>query len=264
MENTYKYKYEVHMHTAQSSACGKTPAKEYIAEFKRLGYDGIIITDHFFWGNTAIDRTLPWPEFVEQFCKGYEEAKEEGDRVGLKVFFGWEACRKPDEYLIYGLDKEWLKAHPEVRDADHAALHKIVSEAGGLMVGAHPFRERWYIDKVNLHPFQCDAWEASNFGNPPYQDVFAYEYCQKNGIIMTSGTDLHDVDNLASSCCGMLFEEPLETIADYVRVIKSGKGFMPMISDERKTRTPEMKNQVPLVLYDENNVGRRVELRDIL
>ena len=40
----YKYKYEVHMHTSQASACGRTDGKEYIAKFKSLGYDGMIIT----------------------------------------------------------------------------------------------------------------------------------------------------------------------------------------------------------------------------
>ena len=73
MESQYKYKYEVHMHTAQSSACGKTPAREYISEFKRLGYDGIIITDHFFWGNTAVDRKLPWEDFVEEYWKNLKK-----------------------------------------------------------------------------------------------------------------------------------------------------------------------------------------------
>ena len=156
----YPYKYEVHMHTAESSACGKTHAVDYIAEFKAQGYDGIIITDHFYHGNTAIDRSLPWEDFVEEFCKGYELAKAEGDKQGLKVFFGWEANRLVDEYLIYGLDKAWLKAHPEVRDCPHDELFKIVDEAGGLIVGAHPFRERQYIIKVNLHPLQCHAMEG--------------------------------------------------------------------------------------------------------
>ena len=42
----YKYKYEVHMHTLQASACGRTDGRDYIAKFKELGYDGMIITDH--------------------------------------------------------------------------------------------------------------------------------------------------------------------------------------------------------------------------
>lgn len=263
MSSEYKYKYEIHMHTKQGSKCGKTPAAEYVSVFKELGYDGIIITDHFFYGNTAVDRSLPWPDFIEEFCKGYEEAKAEGDRQGLKVFFGFEACRRPDEYLIYGVDKDWLKAHPEIRDADHIQQYKLIQEAGGCIVGAHPFRERGYIDHVRLHPYQCDAWEACNFGNPPYQDAFAYQYCADHNILMTSGSDLHDKELLSASPCGMLFEKPLESIQDFVKAIKSGTGFVPMIPEDRKHITPDMVNTLPIELYDEKNIGKYLELKDI-
>jgi len=259
----YPYKYEVHMHTAESSACGKTHAADYISAFKEQGYDGIIITDHFFNGNTAIDRSLPWEDFVEQFCKGYEIAKAEGDRQGLKVFFGWEANRHVDEYLIYGLDKAWLKAHPEVRDCPHDELFKLVDSEGGLIVGCHPFRERAYVDIVKLHPFQCHAMEGCNFGNPVYQDAFAYNFCKDRNIIMTSGTDLHDVKVLPSTPAGMCFEEPLETIHDYVERVKAGKGFKALIPEERKIITPEMENTLPIEFYDENNMGRRVTLEEL-
>ncbi|MBR4344656.1 MAG: PHP domain-containing protein [Lachnospiraceae bacterium] len=259
----YPYKYEVHMHTCESSACSRTHAADYIHTFKELGYDGMIITDHFFHGNTAVDRSLPWEDFVEEFCKGYELAKEEGDKQGVKVFFGWEANRLVDEYLIYGLDKAWLKKHPEVKDCPHDELFKIVDEAGGLVVGAHPFRERPYIQKVKLHPLQCHAMEVCNFGNPVYQDAFAYNFCKDRNITMTSGTDLHEAKNLAPSIAGMLFEEPLNDIKDYVERIKSGKGFIPLIPEERKIITPEMKNMLPMFLYDERNIGRQVELEDL-
>ena len=257
------YKYEVHMHTYEASACGRTPGAEYIAEFKRLGYDGMILTDHFFHGNTRPSRDLPWEDYIEEFCKGYEHAKEEGDRQGFKVFFGWEENHHGDEFLIYGPDKEWLKSHPEIRDADQAEYLEMIHEAGGLVVQAHPFRERGYLTHVHIHPFQCDAMEACNFGNPPYQDAFAYNFCKDRGIIMTSGTDLHDVKNLEPSCAGMVFEKPLESIWDYVAAVKSGKGFTPLIPEERKVITSEMTNTLDMILYDENNIGKNVVLEDI-
>lgn len=259
----FKYKYEVHMHTVQSSACGKTDGRDYIAKFKELGYTGMIITDHFFRGNTRPSRSLPWTEYIDEFCKGYEIAKEEGDKQGIKVLFGWEENQHGDEYLIYGPDKEWLKAHPEIKDADHVEYLKLIHEAGGLIVQAHPFRERDYLSDIYLHPFQCDAMEACNFGNPESQDILAYNFCTQRGIIMTSGTDLHDVNVLERSCCGMLFEKPLETIFDYVNAIKTGKGYMPMIPDDRKVMTKETVNNLPMTLFDENNHGRSVELKDL-
>ena len=84
-----KYLYETHMHTMEASKCSDSPAREYISRYRDFGYDGIIITDHFYHGNCAIDRSLPWPEFVRRFCLGYYHAREEGERQGFPVFFGW-------------------------------------------------------------------------------------------------------------------------------------------------------------------------------
>ena len=38
-----KYTYEVHLHTNESSLCGRTPAREYIPFYIDQGYDGIVV-----------------------------------------------------------------------------------------------------------------------------------------------------------------------------------------------------------------------------
>ncbi len=257
------YKYEVHMHTWQGSACGKTRGEDYVQAFKDAGYDGIIITDHFFRGNTRPDRKVAWEDYIDEYCKGYEAAKEAGDKIGLKVFFGWEECFGPDEGLVYGLDKAWLKAHPEMLEWDHKTYREKINEAGGAIVEAHPFRERGYINCVNLHPFQFDAWEVSNFGNQPYQDVLAYNYAKKHGITMTSGSDIHDVAVVETTPCGMVFDEPLNSSKDYADRIKSGKGFKALIPEDRQILIPEMRNTLPMRLFDENNVPKDVTFEDL-
>ena len=69
------YKYETHLHTKECSLCA-TASGAYQAEaYKDAGYTGIIITDHFFRGNTNVRRDLPWEERIDLFCKGYENAK---------------------------------------------------------------------------------------------------------------------------------------------------------------------------------------------
>ena len=108
------YRYETHLHTVESSACGATPGREYPAIFRDRGYDGIFITDHFFHGNTRPSRDLPWPDYVDAYMKGYEEAKKAGDAIGFKVFFGIEENFDGDEYLLYGVGREFLLAHPEI------------------------------------------------------------------------------------------------------------------------------------------------------
>ena len=60
----YKYKYEMHSHTNACSACAVSTAEEMIQAAKEVGFAGIVFTNHFLHGNTAIDHNLPWEEFL--------------------------------------------------------------------------------------------------------------------------------------------------------------------------------------------------------
>jgi hypothetical protein len=145
--------YETHFHTSLSSACSISRGPDYIAGYKELGFTGIIVTDHFYNGNTAIPGDLPWREWVNCFCRGYEETREAGERLGIDVFFGWEETFEGcDDYLVYGLDKSWLLEHPECRNWTRAEQYREVNAAGGCVVQAHPFRQHDYIRRVILSP----------------------------------------------------------------------------------------------------------------
>ena len=71
----YPYLYETHMHTSQSSACARSSGREMAMAAKGAGYAGIMITDHSWYGNNCIDASLPWEQWIEAFCLGYEDAK---------------------------------------------------------------------------------------------------------------------------------------------------------------------------------------------
>lgn len=173
------YRYETHLHTKEVSACARTKAVDYISFYQDRGYSGIIVTDHFFHGNCGIARDLTWKEWVEAYCRGYELAKEEGDKRGFSVFFGLEENFEGDEYLVYGLTKEWLLAHFEIMQRDRREYYQLLHEAGALVVQAHPCRERSYLSDVHLNPYFVDAAEVINMGNEPYQDGLALEYAAK-------------------------------------------------------------------------------------
>ena len=216
----YQYRYETHLHTKQASACATCLGQDYIEPYQRAGYTGIIVTDHFYHGNCCIPKNLSWKDWVDHFAKGYEDAKREGDKRGFQVFFGWEENFDGDEYLIYGLDKEWLYEHEEVKFWTHEEQFVKVHEAGGIVVHAHPFRERDYLNKINLHPGCVDAIEVANCGNLPYMDANAYDYCMEHNFIMTAGSDMHHKKDVSSHCFGMAFSKPLESIHDFVLSIK--------------------------------------------
>ncbi len=220
-----KYLYETHLHTAQSSTCAVSAGADYIRAYKEAGYTGIIVTDHFYNGNSCIFKDLPWTDWVDCFVKGYEAAKAEGDRLGLDVFFGWEETfDSGDDYLIYGLDKEWLLKHPEVRGWTHEEQYRIVSESGGCVVQAHPFRQRPYIRALYLSADVVDAVEVANGCNDPYEDMLAWRYADQQGLPITSGTDMHFANTLnPSALFGVLFDRKMESIQDYVEAVKTGR-----------------------------------------
>jgi len=219
-----EYFYETHMHTAEASACATGTAAEMVQAYARLGYSGIIVTDHFFNGNSAIPRQLPWNKRVELFCRGYENALEEGRKTGLHVFFGWEYNLGGTEFLTYGLDKEFLLEYPDMLDWPPEKYAEKVHEHGGFIVHAHPFREAFYIPEIRLFPDLVDGVEVINAShkNPEFNEK-ARKYAEKYGLLQFSGSDAHHTDRIFGG--GMAFDREINTIFDFIEAVKSRKGY---------------------------------------
>ncbi len=116
--NMTGFKYETHLHTSETSKCGDSSGAELADYYHARGYTGVFVTDHFLNGNHTVPPDLPWPQRVALFCRGYEETAQRGVRIGLEVFFAWEYSYGWAHFLTYGLDQQWLLAHPEVLDWD--------------------------------------------------------------------------------------------------------------------------------------------------
>ena len=218
------YRYETHLHTCQGSACGVSTGAEQARFYKEMGYDGIFITDHFTGGNTATPRDLPWRERIDWFCSGYEDALIEGQKIGLDVFFAWEQNYDGDEYLIYGPDKAWLLAHPDVEHWTRRRQLEEIRRAGGTVLQAHPFRRRDYIKYILLAPKYCDGIEVANACNDAFSDVYARRYAREYGLPVTAGSDIHDCSNFAPErLMGVEVDTPLVSAADYGRRVLRGQ-----------------------------------------
>lgn len=243
--NEYPYLYETHFHTNVASACAKDTPEDMIQACKEYGYTGVIVTDHNWGGNTCIDKSLPWDEFVDQYCLSYERAKAKGDEIGVDVFYGWEAGHDATEFLIYGLDKKWMKEHPEIRDANVEEQYKLVHEGGGIVIHAHPFREEFYIPEIRLFPEYVDGVEGVNathvsplsksHNNPDF-DVKAREYAKKHSFPMTAGSDVHTTLIFGG---GIRTKKKLKDIHEFTELIKSGKDYI--LWDGEKAYPPVME-----------------------
>jgi len=213
------YLYETHLHTRESSSCGVSRGREYVQRYMNLGYSGVIITDHFFNGNCRADRNLPWEKWVQEYCRGYELAREEGLRRGFDVFFGWEETLDGNDYLIYGLDKEWLLAHPEAAIWTPKEQFDEVTRYGGCVVLAHPFRFVQNMNRIS-HKGYVSAVEAANSGNSQISDALAWAYAKKLKVSATAGSDIHcTADIRPDTVFGVYLDKKMETIADYVNAV---------------------------------------------
>jgi len=227
------YRYETHLHTSEASLCGKSTGYEMARAHKAAGYDGIFVTDHFFNGNSGVPRNLSWEERVDIFCSGYEHAKEEGDKIGLDVFFGIEYGAGNAEFLVYNLDKEWLLAHPDFDKLPVREALSIMRRDGAVIIQPHPFRERDYVDHIELYPRDVDGVEVVNGAhiNDPTQDVRAMFYAEMYELPCTCGSDTHDKDKMFG--CGVETKEPIKNALDYLKFMKEGKLELisPILSD---------------------------------
>ena len=223
--------YETHMHTCQGSRCGVSRGSEHVRPYLDAGYTGIIITDHFFGGNCAVDRSLPWEQRIDLFWSGYEDALEEGLKIGLDVFFGLEQNYQGDEYLIYGLTKEYMKAHPEMGHWTRREQLETVHAVGGALIQAHPFRLRYYNDRIRLGEIFADGVEVANCGNDQPEDARAMRYAKARNLLMTAGSDNHH--SPAPELFGVRLEKKLTSIYDYVNIIRNREPIGLQVPEER-------------------------------
>ncbi len=214
------YKYETHCHTSETSRCSHISGAGLADFYKAAGYDGIIITDHFFNGNCAVPDFLGWKTKVELFCRGFEAAKKRGDEIGLDVFFGLEFTYVDGtDFLTYGIDKQWLLKN---RDCDKMRITDycdLVHKSGGFVIQAHPFREDSYIEMIRLLPRHVDAVETLNAGRKDFENKMADQYADNYCLKKFCGSDNHTGMRDRLAVLGLDFraksvDEIMKTVAD--------------------------------------------------
>ncbi|MBO4769815.1 MAG: histidinol phosphatase [Clostridia bacterium] len=229
-----EYRYETHCHTSQSSKCGSISGRDIARHYKSIGHTGIVVTDHFLNGNSAVPGYLPWNDRVHLFFAGYRDAKAEGDRIGLDVFPGWEFNCGGTEFLTYGLDESWLYDKPELESMPLDEYGELVRKDGGFTVHAHPFREAPWIRLIRLFPHSCDGAEAFNaahfqMGRTDFDERACF-YCDSYGLIRMAGSDNH---------CGRMqyytsvtLTERAGTIGDLISCVKGGEHRLLLLASD--------------------------------
>lgn len=192
--------------------------------YKNMGYSGLVISDHFFNGNSAVPDGIPWEERINLFCAGYDAAKKRGDEIGLSVFFAWECSYRGTDFLTYGLEKQWLLKHEDCHLLGAKEYIELAHGDGGYVVQAHPFREAGYIDMIRLLPRDVDAVETVNACCKDFENETADLYAERYKLIKTCGSDNHVGKRERITALELDFEA--KDLREIINAIKAGKHNM--------------------------------------
>lgn len=216
------FRYETHLHTKPVSRCARATVRESLEFYKKMGYDGVFITNHFINGNIDFNRTRPYAEAIAFYFSDYEEGLQIGKELGIKVFCGIEYSYKGTDFLIYGLDKAWFLAHPEIMELETRAALSLMAENGALVIQAHPFREASYIGHIRLFPRHIHGVEIVNACRTDFENMLAEQYADNYGLIPFAGSDNHVASHI-NKMAGVCSDEPVLDEMDFADKVKQKK-----------------------------------------
>ncbi len=180
---------DLHAHTGEISRCCRIPAAEVLKRARETGLDGIVLTNHY-QKSYAPDGN--YTAFAKRYVAAFEQAREIGEKMGLRVLFGIEVTMEECSYyhlLIYGVTPDFLLESPTLFDDTQVELFAKVHAAGGILVQAHPFRygeyllDTRYLDGVEIscHPLYKSGTQLARLA----------AIATENDLLLTCGGDYH-------------------------------------------------------------------------
>lgn len=223
------YRYETHLHTSLVSACSRFTPEEIVNKYIRLGYAGVFVTDHFLNGNTTVPAFFPYAERIKLFCEGYRAVKKAAEGRDLDVFFGFEYSYRGTDFLVYGLDEEWLVKNPVIMEMSTKEFLCFAVQAGGLVVQAHPYREADYIDHIRLFPSDVHGMEMRNPNRDARTNMLADLLAAAYSLVRFAGSDIHNAAQ--KELAGMKFRQKITSERDFAERVKRDEGEFFTLTD---------------------------------
>ncbi|MBU2552064.1 MAG: PHP domain-containing protein [Proteobacteria bacterium] len=197
---------DLHVHTHPASSCSSAPVDEVIQEARRIGLDGICLTDH----------NHVWAP---------DQAEALRQRHGFLVLRGNEITTEQGDMLVFGLEKD-IKGIILQRK-----LRQEVDAAGGCMIVAHPFRGFlvFGVGETGLTPEQAmdrpllklvDAIEIMNGKVTVQENEFAAKVAAGIHLPATGGSDAHEVVEVGKYATR--FFDTIRNEQDLIAALKSG------------------------------------------
>lgn len=212
------YKTETHLHTSPVSSCARIAAREMIRLFHQAGYTTVFVSNHLYSGFVARQgEGAPWQQVIDAYLHDYDEARDEGSKLGMHVLLACELSIGIEHFLLYGIDRDWLLASEAMMDMDPAEFYAYAKASGITVVQAHPLR-----DRVNIpYPDCCDAIEAvnTNVAHENYDDE-TIALAKRHHKPMTGGSDAHKLEDIGTTA--FLTDVPVTSAEQYISLVLSG------------------------------------------
>ena len=213
-----KYLFDTHIHTKEASSCSRVYAADIVRRYKELGYDGLIITDHFS-ASQFKHHGETYDEQVQKYLSGYRAAKEFEDE-NFHIILGMELrfLENDNDYLVYGFDEEFV-INNDLTCYNNPEEFRPVVEANNLIIyQAHPFR----IGMTVTDPELLDGVEVYNGHGDHYsRNKIANKWADLHSLRKLSGSDFHG--NLTLEPGGVYFDEYYTDSKQVANALREGK-----------------------------------------
>jgi histidinol phosphatase-like PHP family hydrolase len=214
------FKFDTHVHTKEVSKCGKVPASELAAMYREKGYSGLVITDHYYRRYFDNLGDMSWDSKIDAYLAGYKKASYYGKNIDFNVLLGLELqfTEEKNEYLIYGIDEDFLRSNKELYNMDIESFHTLVKDKDILIYHAHPYRSvlnrisSSFIDGVEVY--------NGNIKHNSHNDK-AFRFAKEHNLKMISGSDFHRTEDLGRG--GIIISENVSTVKDFINILKTDK-----------------------------------------
>ena len=202
-------------------------ADELIEEAKRIGLDGVCITDHDgFWDHREVEYLSKRHDFL--VLPGCEVTTEEG------------------HLLVYGLKKYIFGMHRASFVKDKLDVER------GAMIVAHPYRrvyrkgahtsEEAYAEMIerasrNRAFDMADGVEIINGRGLPEENAFSRDLARRFGMPGSGASDAHRLEDLGG--CATEFERRIESLDDLITEIRAGRFRAIALDEARAAAIPD-------------------------
>ena len=202
---------DLHTHTTPRSDDSFLKPDELIVHAKRIGLDAVCLTEHdWFWDD----------EEIAELCQRHD----------FLVLPGVELTTEEAHLLVFGLKKYVFGMH-------HASfVKKLVDEAGGAIIVAHPYRrhfpigaepedERYYpaLTRACENPvFEvADAIEVLNGRGSKKENAFSLKISKELNLRGVSSSDAHEIQDIGSAAT--FFERRIGNLQELIAELKAGR-----------------------------------------